>query len=691
MPNRLAHAQSLYLRQHADNPVDWFPWGPEAFARARQEDKPIFLSIGYSACHWCHVMERESFADPEVAALLNEHFICVKVDREERPDIDAFAMQVCQALTGHGGWPLTLLLTPEGKPFFGGTYFPKTDRHGRPGLMTLLREIASLWKTRRDELIAYAEQLLEALRNRHRPLSAPLSEELLHQAYEQLQRQWDWRYGGLTGAPKFPMVPQLLFLLRWWYRTGAPEALSMVEQTLLSMRLGGIYDHIGFGFHRYATDERWRIPHFEKMLSDQALLALLYAEAFSIRPRPLWERTVREIVAYCERALRSPEGVFYTSEDADSAGEEGAYYLWSAAELQALLDAEEYRFVCSVFDITPEGNVPGTGRNVLVQMAPWEVLAAHLGGTAEELYQRWEQLRHRLFAYRQRRIPPQRDEKVLTDWNGLLLAALAVAARSLGESHFAHLARQVAEWFLSRWNTHGSLFHCYANHDGTVPALLDDYAFLLWGMLELYQTTLEPRFLKAALRLGRELRERFWEPESRAFSPNAPTADELPLNPREDADGATPSGTATTCWNFLRLAHITGDLTWRTWAEEGLQGLPDILLQLPMAFPTSLIALDLALGPTTEVLITAPEPSQRFAALLREVHCRFLPRTVLLGAASPDSLAELKTLAPAYAAYPLETEPTAYVCTNWSCLQPVHTPEELRRQLPYRVPEDSGQ
>lgn len=686
MPNRLAREKSPYLRQHADNPVDWYPWGPDAFARAQQEDKPIVLSIGYSACHWCHVMERESFSDPEVADILNSHFIAIKVDREERPDVDAFAMQVCQALTGQGGWPLTVFLTPDGKPFFAGTYFPKHDRYGRPGFLRLLQEIVQLWRERRQELLSYAETLLETLQRPPEPLLGMSPEELLQRGYAQLEQHWDWRYGGLAGAPKFPMVPQHLFLLRWWYRTGVESALTIVEHTLQALRLGGIYDHIGFGFHRYATDERWRIPHFEKMLADQALLLLLYSETFAIHPNPLWESTVREVVSYCTRALRSPEGTFYTSEDADSAGEEGAFYLWSFAELQTLLTPEEERFLRLAFGVEPEGNVPGTGRNLLVQTAPWEALAAHFGTSVEEVQQQWESIRQKLFAYRQRRVPPQRDEKVLTDWNGLMLAALAVAARILEEKTFTTLARQTAAWFLRQWDLHGALFHRYAEGEWAVPALLDDYAFLLWGMVELYQTTLEPRFLDAALRLGQELRERFWDPSRRAFCPNAPTAEELPVRLRDDADSATPAGSAIACWNFLRLAHMTGDLRWNSWAEEALGGLPYTLAQAPMAFPSTLIALDMALGPATTVLCLAPEPSERFTALLREVHRAFLPRTVLLGAATSADWEELRQLTPAFAAYPLSAEPTAYVCTGWSCQYPVHTPEELRAQLPLRVP-----
>ncbi len=688
MANRLAYEKSLYLRQHADNPVDWYPWGPEAFARAQQEDKPVFLSIGYSACHWCHVMERESFADPEVARILNEHFICIKVDREERPDIDTFYMHACQAMTGHGGWPLTIIMTADKRPFFAATYIPKTDRFGRPGLLRLLPEIAQLWRSHRQELLDYAERVLDFLRHRHPPVEGHPSEELLQQAFAQLQQQWDERYGGLSGAPKFPMVPQLLFLLHWWYRTGAEEPLKMVEHTLFQMRLGGLYDHIGFGFHRYTTDERWRLPHFEKMLSDQALLTIVYATAFQIQRSPLWAQTVTEVLHYCHRQLRSPEGTFYTSEDADSAGEEGAFYLWTDGELRTLLEPEEYEFLRFAFGVEPSGNLPGRPFNHLFQTAPWEALAERYGTSPLELQQRWEVLRQRLLRQRQRRIPPQRDEKVLTDWNGLMLAALSIAARSLGEESYTDSAQQLAAFFLTHWQRHGQLFHCYTDGQWAIPGMLDDYAFLLWGLLELYTTTLQPPLLDAALNLAQQLYNRFWDARSSSFFPTAPEASELPIRYRSDgADGATPSGSAVACWCFLRLGHITGEPYWHTRAEEALSHPPQTLFQFPMAFPWWLIALDLAFGPTSEVCLLAQRPNPLFRELLTEVHRSFLPRTILTGAAGHLEL--FRRLAPGYGASPLQGEALAYVCTEGRCLPPVQTASDLARLLPQRTPPGS--
>jgi uncharacterized protein YyaL (SSP411 family) len=684
MANRLAQAKSLYLRQHAENPVDWYPWCPEAFARAQQEQKPIFLSIGYSACHWCHVMERESFSDPEVAQLLNEHFISIKVDREEHPDVDAFFMHVCQAMTGHGGWPLTILMTPDKRPFFAGTYFPKTDRFGRPGLMTLLREIVHLWQTRREELLQYAQELLDFLRQRQQRLAGVPSETILRHAFDQLSRSWDPRYGGFGGAPKFPMVPQLLFLLRWWYRSGDAHALEMVEHTLLHMRRGGIYDHVGFGFYRYATDERWHIPHFEKMLYDQAMALILYTEAHTIRPQPLWAQTVRETLEYCRRELLAPEGAFYTAEDADSAGEEGGFYLWSDWELRQLLTSEEYELLRRAFGIEPEGNVHGSGRIHLVQRVSWEALAEQLGSAPEELLARWEQIRQKLFAYRQRRVPPQRDEKILTDWNGLMVAALALVARHFGESSALELAQQAAAWFLHHWRQNGTLFHRYAEGEWAVPALLDDYSFLLWGMLELYQSTLHPEYLEAALQLGQTLRELFWDEHTRSFFLTEAHSHQLPLRPQDDADSAVPNGAALACWNFLRLSAITGEPRWHTWAEEALHSPPEPLLHAPMAFPTFLMALDMALGPTTQVFLVAPQPDGELEALVEEVQRHFLPRTLLIGALNERE--RLLQLAPAYASYPVLPRPAAYVCSDGSCHPPVHSAEELRALLPVRSP-----
>jgi hypothetical protein len=420
------------------------------------------------------------------------------------------------------------------------------------------------------------------------------------------------------------------------------------------------------------------------MLSDQALLMLAYAQAYQIRPKPLWAQTVREVAHYCAYCLRSPEGAFYTAEDADSAGEEGAFYLWSDAELRTLLHPDEYEFLRFAFGVEPQGNLPHSGRNLLFQTAPWDALAEHFNTSTEELQEQWKRIREKLLAYRRRRIPPARDEKILTDWNGLMVAALSVAARAIGAEELLDMAQRTATWLLQQWHHSGVLFHRYADGEWAVPGFLDDYAFLLWGVLELYTTTLEPSLLETALRLGRQLRLRFWDGATGTFLLCAPEDNELPVRYHELADGALPAGAAVACWSFLRLYHLTGEAHWHEWAEQVLEHTPEALFHTPMAFPTLLAALDTVLGPTTEVLILAPAQAPDFTALVREVHRHYLPRTVLLGAAGEHAQELLRRLAPAYAAYPSSSEATAYVCTDMACQQPVTTAAELRALLPIR-------
>jgi uncharacterized protein YyaL (SSP411 family) len=680
MPNRLAQERSPYLRQHATNPVDWYPWCAEAFERARQEDKPIFLSIGYSACHWCHVMERESFADPEVAQVLNRAYISIKVDREERPDIDAFYMRVCQALTGHGGWPLTIIMTPDKQPFFAATYLPKRARFGRPGLVELLEHIAHLWQTRRQELLEYAAQITAALAPSKS--NAQSSPELAERATQELLQQWDRQHGGFGAAPKFPMAPQLLFLLFRFFQTGNPELLEACEHTLHAMRMGGIWDHVGFGFHRYATDERWRFPHFEKMLSDQALLALTYAEAYRITGRELWAQTVREILHYTDERLRAPYGAYYSAEDADSAGTEGAYYLWHDAELRQILTPEQYEFLCFAFGAEPQGNFADTGANVLFQTAPWDSIAERFGMSPPQAQQYWEQIRQRLLQYCLRRIPPLRDEKVLTDWNGLMLVALCTAGDALQAAEYHARARQAADWLLRVHRTpEGELLHSSFEGEPSIPGLLDDYAYLCWGMLALYRSTFEPRWLEAALSLGRALRERFWSPELAAFTLAPIHANELPTAVIESADGATPSGAGLAPVLFVQLYELTGQQHWIAWAEEALATLPDALERVPMAFPTLLMALERVRTPGTQLLLLSPQPDAQWESLRSVLQQAYLPDTTAAGASTVADWHALQELAPIWRFYSLPERATAYVCTQFACQEPVNTAEELRRLL----------
>ncbi|MBM4313788.1 MAG: thioredoxin domain-containing protein, partial [Deltaproteobacteria bacterium] len=545
--NRLSREKSPYLLQHAENPVDWYPWGGEAFDRARREDKPVFLSVGYSTCHWCHVMAHESFEDITVAALLNEVFVCVKVDREERPDIDAVYMHVCQMMTGSGGWPLTIVMTPEKNPFFAATYIPKESRWGRQGLVDLIPRIGSIWKTRRDEVEKAAAQTLSHLMQPGSETGELHPEALLVRAFEELRGQFDERYGGFGDSPKFPMPHQIVFLLRHWRRTRSPDALRMAEKTLSAMRQGGIFDQLGHGFHRYSTDRQWLVPHFEKMLYDQALLAMAFTEAFQATGDEIHARTVREVLDYCIRDLCAPEGGFFAAEDADSEGEEGRFYLWSMDEFRRLLDPEELRLAKAAYSLAEEGNFvdpvePGKrGDNILHPSGSPAGIAESLGLTETEFLRRLEEVRLRLLAAREKRVRPQRDDKILTDWNGLMIAALARAARVLDEPRYFDAARMAIGFILSRLRApDGRLLHRFCKGEAAVTANLDDYAFLIWGLIEAYEAGFDADDLRAALALQEVVDRHFRDSEGGFFStPN--DGETLLFRPREGHDGAIPS------------------------------------------------------------------------------------------------------------------------------------------------------
>ena len=507
--NRLIREKSPYLLQHAQNPVDWYPWGEEAFERARSEDKPVFLSIGYATCHWCHVMERESFEDQEAAELLNDTFVSIKVDREERPDIDAIYMSVCQMLTGSGGWPLTIMMTSDRKPFFAATYIPKQGRAGRPGLMELVPQVANLWRTRRTELLRSSEQIADRLKETATLLPGKaLGEPVLKEAYKSLVQHFDARYGGFGDAPKFPSPHNLLFLLRYAKRSGDQLAAQMVEKTLQAMRFGGIYDHIGFGFHRYATDQAWLVPHFEKMLYDQATLAMAYTEAYQFTGKGEYERTTREIFAYVLRDMRSDEGCFFSAEDADSEGEEGKFYVWTEQELEEVLGSEDGRLITKVFNTRPAGNFSeeATGRragaNILHLKQPLDSLASNLGLTSDQLATSVEGARKKLFEARRTRVHPLKDDKVLTDWNGLMIAALAKGAHAFNDAEYGDAAKKAMEFILQRMrDKDGRLLHRFRDGETSIQANLDDYAFTIWALIELYELTFLSGYLRDALAL----------------------------------------------------------------------------------------------------------------------------------------------------------------------------------------------
>ncbi len=695
--NRLAREKSPYLLQHADNPVDWYPWGDEAFEKARREDRPIFLSIGYSTCHWCHVMEEESFEDEEVAELLNETVVPVKVDREERPDVDSFFMSVCQAMTGRGGWPLNVLLTPDGKPFFAGTYLPRESRRGRMGLMQLVDRVRELWENERERVLTSGEQILEALeQQQERSSGGGLSADLLDRAYSQLSDRFDESMGGFGQAPKFPSPHNLLLLLRHHDRTGEERALEMVTTTLRRIRMGGIRDHLGGGYHRYSTDARWLVPHFEKMLYDQATLALAFTEAFQVTGAEEFAGAVDEIHRYVSRDLTSPEGGFYSAEDADSEGGEGAFYVWRTEELRQLLDEEQYDLVRRVYGVREAGNYTEeatgerTGANILHLQRPVSEalteIADELDATAGELESRLAEARETLFEAREERPRPGLDDKVLTDWNGLMIGALARAGSALDRPRMTESAREAADFVLEtlREEGDGRLLHRYRDGEAAVPAQAADYAFLVFGLLELYEATLELRWLETAVRVEEEARTRCWDGESGGYFVTGDDASELPVRQKEAHDGALPSANSVALWNLRRLARMTGDRTYDERGSEVEKAFSSQVLQSPSAHTQMLVGLDYRVGSGHEVVLAGSDGAAGMPEMLEIVRRPFRPRTVWLRRPGNGEEAErLASLAP----FTRDQEPvaedraTAYVCRDFACEAPTADPEEMRQLL----------
>ncbi len=685
--NRLIFERSPYLQQHARNPVDWYPWGEAAFARARAQQKLVFLSIGYSTCHWCHVMEHESFEDAEVAALLNEHFVCVKVDREERPDLDAVYMQVTQAMTGAGGWPMTVILTPEKQPFFAGTYYPKRARFGRKGLMELLPEIAGLWRERRDDVLKSAARITDVVREESRESPAELGPEVLARAREQLASRYDAELGGFGSAPKFPVPHQLLFLLQHHQRTGDAGALQMVEHTLAAMRAGGIYDQIGFGFHRYSTDREWLVPHFEKMLYDQALHVLAYTAAYQVTGKPEYRATAEEIVAYVQRELSDPRGAFHSAEDADSEGEEGRYYLWTRAEVLAVLGETEGELFARVFELTPAGNYreeasgKSDGRSIPHLTRSLGAWAAELALEESALRTRLEAARVKLLAVRTRRVHPFADDKILTDWNGLMIAALARAGAAFGEPRYVAAARAAAEFVLAELrDEHGRLYKRWRQGEAAHAGTLEDYAFLTWGLLELYQAGFEVRHLEAALALDAAMLAHFEDRAAGGFFTSADDAEELLFRHKDVYDGALPSGNSVAAWNLLRLARLTG----RTELEEhGRRTLAAFgsAARMPSAHTLYLLALDFALGPSFEVVVAGDAAATDTRALLAAFQTRFLPQLVLVHRPEGEE-PEIARLAPFTREQVSRAgKALAYVCRNYACRAPTTDVAQALRYL----------
>ena len=675
--NRLAKEKSPYLRQHATNPVDWYPWGEEAFAAAKAADKPIFLSIGYSTCHWCHVMERESFADPEVATVLNEAFIAVKVDREERPDLDGIYMTVCQAMTGSGGWPLTIIMTHEQKPFFAGTYFPKKSSFGRTGLLELAKRIQALWQTRRDELLAVADHNLAALEAaEEKSAGVQLQPDILDRAFSEMAQAYDERYGGFGFAPKFPTPHHLLFLLRYWQRTGEEEALSMVEHTLTVMRKGGIYDQLGSGFHRYSTDERWFAPHFEKMLYDQAMLLLAYLEAYQVTGNSLFRQTAEEVYTYLITVMRDPSGGFYSAEDADSEGVEGKFYLWSWSEVAQVLTPEEAQLVTAYFNLETAGNFRGfevpDGANILHITAELTTVARRLGIDPVQAEALLAAAKAKLLAHREQRVHPFKDEKILTDWNGLLLAALATGGRVLQAEEWVQTAEETARFLLTVMRApDGGLWHRYYRGEAGIHGFLEDYAFLIWGLLELYEATFEARYLKEALALNTYLQRNFLDSAHGGYFQTAVNAAQVPVRQKELYDGAVPSGNSVMLLNLLKLARITGDPSLQQEAERSSVFFGDRVERTPVNYTQFLSALDFAFGPGREIVIAGERGEETTERMLAFIQTTYHPRTINLFRPAVEENPLLTRLAPfTKELTALAGKTTAYVCQNYRCSLP---------------------
>jgi uncharacterized protein YyaL (SSP411 family) len=670
--NRLADSKSPYLLQHADNPVDWYPWGPEAFAKAAEEDKPIFLSIGYATCHWCHVMEHESFENPEVAALMNEAFINIKVDREERPDIDQVYMTVCQMLTGGGGWPLTIIMSPDKQPFYAATYIPRESQHGRIGMLDLVPRVAMVWQTDRDSIRGTSSQILDALEKMEgRSSGGNIDKGAIDNAFNQFSGRYDATRGGFGSAPKFPSPHNLVFLTRYWRRTGNAQALGMVSNTLEQMRLGGVYDQVGFGFHRYSTDAEWLVPHFEKMLYDQAMLVFASTEAWLATSNPVFERTAREIITYVLRDMTSPEGAFYSAEDADSEGEEGLFYLWTTTEVEEILGKEDAAFAASVWNLEKDGNYND------------ELKGALTGRNIPHLEERLESVRSRLFDVREKRIHPLKDDKVLADWNGLMAAAMAFAGRVFDEPEWIQAAKNATDFVLDEMRTDsGRMLHRYRDADSSIPAFLDDYVFMTTAMLELYDATFESKYLERAVKLQQQTHELFWDTKRSGFYFTAADNEELLVRQKEVYDGAIPSGNSTAADNYVRLARLTSNSEYLQGADHIFAAFSNEANQLPSAHSQLMSALQRGIGPSLEVVIAGKPGADDTATLIATVREMYLPQAAVLLVPPGESGATIRKLAPFAEAYePVEGKAAAYVCRDFSCQLPTTDPAKLTRLL----------
>ncbi|MBC8346041.1 MAG: thioredoxin domain-containing protein [Candidatus Marinimicrobia bacterium] len=677
--NRLAESSSPYLLQHKNNPVDWYPWGDEAFQKAAELDRPIFLSIGYSTCHWCHVMAHESFEDEQVAQLLNENFISIKVDREELPEIDHVYMSVCQAMTGRGGWPLTIIMTPDKEPFFAGTYFPKNGRFGRPGMTDLLPSIADAWKNKRAELVQSAERINEYLLNSNtKKLGNPLAEAILKETYSQFVNRYDKSHGGFGTQPKFPSPHNLVYLLRYHHMTEDKTALKMVEKTLQEMRLGGIFDHVGYGFHRYSTDKEWLVPHFEKMLYDQAMLVMAYIEAFQITGNSVYQKTAEEILTYVKRDMTDTDGGFYSAEDADSEGEEGLFYVWTTQELKSILGEEDTKFIQSTFNLTSDGNFKdevsrqSTGKNIFHLKSPISNL--------KDL-EKISKIREKLFTVREKRIHPLKDDKILTDWNGLMIASMAKAGVAFQDKVLIESAEKSAKFiFNNLMDKKGRLQKRYRNGKSGLDAHLDDYAFFIWGLLELYEATFKIEYLKNAIQLSETMVSEFWNESSGGFYLGSNQAEKLIVRAMTGYDGAIPSGNSIAAMNLLKLTRITGEVKWAEMADKTFKVFSNEIKRTPTGYTSMVTAFLFELDHPKEIVVVGSGSDSDTQAALDRIRSEYIPGKVLLFKDLDHQNSELSTLARwTDSQETIDDKTTFYVCQDFACKIPTTDIEQALR------------
>ncbi len=689
--NRLINEKSPYLLQHAYNPVDWYPWSKEAFEKANKEGKPIFLSIGYSTCHWCHVMEKESFEDSTVAELLNKYYVSIKVDREERPDIDNIYMTVAQVLTGSGGWPLTIIMTPDKKPFFAGTYFPKENRFGKPGLIDILTQIAAVWEKDNDKILSSANKIIDAVKQTTNTFDTgkEISLDLINKSVQNFTDNFDEEFGGFGNSPKFPSPHNLLFLLRQYKSNQKSSILNMVTKTLDKMEEGGIYDQIGYGFHRYSTDKKWLVPHFEKMIYDQAMLAMAYTEAYQLTQNNRYKETADGIFKYVLRDMTSTQGGFYTAEDADSDGEEGKFYFWSYSELQKLLSPEDFNIFIKTFKVEKSGNfvdqVKGEkdGNNILHREKPYDTLAKEFNISTVTLLKKLDTIREELFLIREKRIHPFKDDKILTDWNGLMIAALAQAGVVFENKNYIKSAEKSIKFiFNNLLKKDGTLYHRFRNGEVKIDAHLDDYSFIIWGLLNLYESTFKTDYLKHAIGFNEILIKHFWDDKNGGFFFTSDKSTDLFTRQKEIYDGAIPSGNSVAMMNLVRLSRITGDTKLADMASKLSKAFSKSSERYPMGYSQFLSAVDFAIRPSFEIVIVGKEDNPLTKEMLKEINSIYIPNKVVLLKSKGMETKGITSIAPFTKEQEMINEQTTvYVCRNFVCNLPTSDPKKVVKQL----------